>query len=97
MSDIRGALHNHTTLSDGEASLEEMADTAQKMGWNWLGLADHSPTLQIANGASAEDLLEQGNTIKKYNQQWQQQGKDFRLIHGVESDILAGGKLDHPD
>jgi len=97
MSDIRGALHNHTTLSDGEASLEEMADTAQKMGWNWLGLADHSPTLQIANGASSEDLLEQGNTIKKYNQQWQQQGKDFRLVHGVESDILAGGKLDHPD
>ena len=75
MNDIRGTLHNHTTLSDGEASLEEMADTAQKMGWNWLGLADHSPTLQIANGASAEDLLEQGNTIKKYNQQWQQQGK----------------------
>jgi len=97
MSDIRGALHNHTTLSDGDASLEQMADTAQKMGWSWLGLADHSPTLQIANGASAEDLLEQGTVIKKYNQQWQQQGKDFRLIHGVESDILAGGKLDHPD
>jgi len=97
MSDIRGALHNHTTLSDGDASMEQMADTAQKMGWSWLGLADHSPTLQIANGASAEDLLEQGETIKKYNQQWQQQGNDFRLIHGVESDILPGGKLDHPD
>ena len=62
-SDIRGALHNHTTLSDGEASLELMADTARKMGWSWLGIADHSPTLKIANGASAEDLLEQGRTL----------------------------------
>lgn len=96
-SDIRGALHNHTTLSDGEASLELMADTARKMGWSWLGIADHSPTLKIANGASAEDLLEQGRTIKQYNEQWKADGVDFRLFHGVESDILEGGKLDHPD
>ena len=96
-SDIRGALHNHTTLSDGEASLELMADTARKMGWSWLGIADHSPTLKIANGASAEDLLDQGRTIKQYNEQWKADGVDFRLFHGVESDILEGGKLDHPD
>ena len=96
-SDIRGALHNHTTLSDGEASLEMMADTARKMGWSWLGIADHSPTLKIANGASAEDLLDQGRTIKRYNEQWKADGVDFRLFHGVESDILEGGKLDHPD
>jgi DNA polymerase (family 10) len=95
--DIRGALHNHTTLSDGEATLEEMADTARKMGWNWLGIADHSPTLKIANGASAADLLEQGETIQRYNSAWAKEGTDFRLFHGVESDILEGGKLDHPD
>ena len=96
-SHIKGALHNHTTLSDGEASLEVMADTARKMGWNWLGIADHSPTLKIANGASADDLLEQGRTIKAYNAAWAEEGTDFRLFHGVESDILEGGKLDHPD
>ena len=96
-SDIRGSLHNHTTLSDGEASLEMMADTARKMGWSWLGIADHSPTLKIANGASAEDLLAQGRTIKQYNADWAAEGIDFRLFHGVESDILEGGKLDHPD
>ena len=96
-SHIRGALHNHTTLSDGEASLELMADTARKMGWNWLGIADHSPTLKIANGASADDLLEQGRTIKTYNAAWAEEGTDFRLFHGVESDVLEGGKLDHPD
>ena len=96
-ADIRGALHNHTTLSDGEATLEQMADTARKMGWNWLGVADHSPTLKIANGASAEDLLQQGATIREYNNAWADEGVDFRLFHGVESDILEGGKLDHPD
>lgn len=96
-SHIKGSLHNHTTLSDGEASLEVMADTARKMGWNWLGIADHSPTLKIANGASAEDLLEQGRTIQQYNAEWAAQGVDFRLFHGVESDVLEGGKLDHPD
>jgi DNA polymerase (family 10) len=96
-SDIKGALHNHTTLSDGEASLEQMADAARKIGWNWLGLADHSPTLKIANGASAEDLLAQGELINKYNAEWANDGVDFRLFHGVESDILEGGKLDHPD
>jgi len=96
-ADIRGAWHNHTTLSDGEASLEEMAETARKLGWNWLGIADHSPTLKVANGASAEDLLEQGATIKKYNQAWADDGVDFKIFHGVESDILPGGKLDHPD
>ena len=96
-SDIKGSLHNHTTLSDGEASLEQMADAARKIGWNWLGLADHSPTLKIANGASAEDLLAQGELINKYNAEWANDGVDFRLFHGVESDILEGGKLDHPD
>ena len=96
-SDIRGSLHNHTTLSDGEASLEQMADAARKIGWNWLGLADHSPSLKIANGASADDLLAQGELIKRYNSEWASEGVDFRLFHGVESDILEGGKLDHPD
>ncbi len=96
-SHIRGSLHNHTTLSDGEASLELMADTARKMGWNWLGIADHSPTLKIANGASADDLLEQGRTIRTYNASWEEEGVPFRLFHGVESDILEGGQLDHPD
>ncbi|MBG44935.1 MAG: DNA polymerase/3'-5' exonuclease PolX [Euryarchaeota archaeon] len=97
LSNIKGALHNHTTLSDGDASLEQMADAARRMGWNWLGIADHSPTLQIANGASAEDLIAQYQTIQKYNAEWKNEGIDFRLFSGVESDILEDGKLDHPD
>ncbi len=97
LSNIKGALHNHTTLSDGEASLEQMADAAKRMGWNWLGIADHSPTLQIANGASADDLLSQHQTMQEYNANWESEGVDFKLFSGVESDILEDGKLDHPD
>ena len=97
LSNIKGALHNHTTLSDGEASLEQMADAARRMGWNWLGIADHSPTLQVAHGASAEDLLAQHEKMQDYNKQWKNEGVDFKLFSGVESDILENGRLDHPD
>ncbi|MGB1589040.1 MAG: helix-hairpin-helix domain-containing protein [Candidatus Poseidoniaceae archaeon] len=97
LSDVKGSLHNHTTMSDGEASLEEMADAARRMGWNWLGIADHSPTLVIANGASADDLILQHQKIVDYNTEWKNEGVDFRLFSGVESDILEDGKLDHPD
>ena len=62
-----------------------------------MGIADHSPTLIIANGASADDLISQHNKMQEYNQQWENDGIDFRLISGVESDILEDGRLDHPD
>lgn len=97
LSGLQGALHNHTTLSDGAASLAEMADAARRIGWKWLGIADHSPSLVVANGASAEDLLAQYDTIQQYNKEWKDSGIDFRLFSGVESDILEDGKLDHPD
>ena len=92
---INGAFHNHTTLSDGEATLEQMADEAQKLKWKYLGVSDHSENLKIANGANANDLLEQGKIIEKYNADWNQRGVDFRLFHGVESDILENGNLDY--
>ena len=88
LSGLQGALHNHTTLSDGAASLAEMADAARRIGWKWLGIADHSPSLVVANGASAEDLLAQYDTIQQYNKEWRDSGIDFRLFSGVESDIL---------
>ena len=94
---IQGALHNHTVASDGEGTLEQMANAAQTLGWSWLGIADHSQSLKIANGMPVERMLEQGQTIRKYNQKWQDEGVNFRLFHGVESDILAGGALDYPD
>ena len=97
LGSIEGALHNHTVASDGEGTLEQMADAAQSLGWSWLGVADHSQSLKIANGMPVERLLEQGKKIRDYNQKWQDEGVNFRLFHGVESDILSGGKLDYPD
>ncbi|HIG03373.1 MAG TPA: DNA polymerase/3'-5' exonuclease PolX [Candidatus Poseidoniales archaeon] len=94
-SNIRGALHNHTTLSDGSASLEQMANAAIQMGWSWLGISDHSQSLKVANGVGPDALLAQGKLIHRLNQQWDKDGTDFRIFQGVESDILAGGKLDY--
>ncbi|MBT6645341.1 MAG: PHP domain-containing protein, partial [Euryarchaeota archaeon] len=96
-SNIRGALHNHTTLSDGAASLEQMANAAIQMGWSWLGISDHSQSLKVANGVGPDALLAQGKLIHRLNQQWDKDGTDFRIFQGVESDILAGGKLDYSD
>ena len=96
-ADVKGVLHNHTTLSDGDATLEQMADAARNIGWNWLGVADHSQSLKVANGASPEDLLAQGQQIKQYNAAWAEEGIDFRLFHGSESDILEDGRLDYTD
>ena len=93
LKDVKGSLHNHTTLSDGEATLEEMVDAARKLGWEWLGIADHSQSLKIAHGLEAEDLLKQGKVIKSYNDKF----SDFTIIHGTESDVLEGGKLDYSD
>ena len=64
--DLRGSLHNHTTASDGTASLGEMADGAMAMGWEYLGIADHSEFLNIGGrqiGVPADELLEQGREI----------------------------------
>ena len=74
-----------------------MADAARNIGWNWLGVADHSQSLKVANGASPEDLLAQGQQIKQYNAAWAEEGIEFRLFHGSESDILEDGKLDYTD
>ena len=96
-TDVKGVLHNHTTLSDGDATLAQMADAARNIGWNWLGVSDHSQSLKVANGASPEDLLAQGQQVKQYNAAWAEDGIDFRLFHGSESDILEDGKLDYTD
>ncbi len=98
--DIKGAFHNHTVYSDGSNTLEEMAQAAQSLGWQYLGIADHSETLNIGGrsiGISSEVVPNQRNEIIKLNQIWADEGVDFRLFHGSECDILADGKLDYSD
>jgi len=99
-SDIKGALHNHTVASDGTATLEEMAHAAMELGWEYLGIADHSEVLNIGGrqiGVSAADVPGQADSIRALNEQWRDSDTDFRLLHGSECDILVDGSLDYPD
>jgi len=94
---LKGAFHNHTTASDGTASLSQMAEAAQNLGWEFLGIADHSQILQIASGLSPEELVSQSEEIRTLNENWADKGTDFRLFHGNECDILPDGGLDYSD
>ena len=91
--DIRGVFHNHTTASDGTASLEEMARVAQALGLTYLGIADHSQSLSVANGLSPQRLLAQIEEIDRLNRKLD----GIRLFKGSEVDILADGSLDYDD
>lgn len=91
--DIRGDLHTHTFGSDGADSVEEMADAAQELGYEYIGITDHSPSLKIANGQSIEDLRGQLRTIDELNGRL----SGFRVLKSAEVDILADGALDLPD
>jgi DNA polymerase (family X) len=91
--DIRGDLHTHTTASDGVDSLEEMARAAQDLGYEYVGITDHSPSLTIANGQSVEDLRAQIEAIDNLNGRL----SGFRILKSAEVDILADGALDLPD
>ncbi len=98
--DIKGALHNHTIASDGVNTLEEMANAAQNLGWQYLGIADHSEVLNIGGrqiGVPSEGIPKQSEMIRALNESWTDSGQDFRLFHGSECDILVDGGLDYPD
>ena len=98
--EIKGALHNHTVASDGTATLEEMAAAAMELGWEYLGIADHSEVLNIGGrqiGVSGSEVAAQSDAIRVLNDQWRDEGVDFRLLHGSECDILVDGSLDYTD
>jgi DNA polymerase (family 10) len=92
--DIRGVFHNHTVASDGHNSLAEMTGAAQALGWDYLGIADHSKSSVQARGLSEERLAEQVEAIRALNS-----SRRFRthVFAGVECDILPDGRLDYDD
>ena len=92
-SDIRGDLHVHSHYSDGAHSLPEIAAAAQKMGYRYIAVTDHSPSLKIARGLSAARLKEKIAEVKKINQSL----SGIRLLCGAEVDIKNDGTLDYPD
>jgi DNA polymerase (family 10) len=92
-TDLRGVFHNHTTASDGTGTLEEMAAAARALGWEYLGIADHSQSLTVANGLTPDRVRAQWQAIDAINAK----SKGFRLLKGTECDILADGSLDFDD
>ena len=91
--DLKGDLHSHTDASDGRNSLEEMVAAARKAGHRFLAVTDHSRRLTIAHGLDSKRLSRQGDKIDALNGKL----RDFRILKGVEVDILEDGRLDLPD
>lgn len=87
---LRGDLHAHTDWSDGTTSIELMAGTARRLGREYLAITDHSPRLTVANGLSPERLRAQIEQIDRANEGL----APFRLLRGIEVDILDDGTLD---
>ena len=92
--DLRGILHCHTDASDGTETLETMAKATRQRGFEYFGVADHSKSAHYAGGLSVEQIAEQHREADRLNKRF---GKDFRILKGIESDILADGSLDYPD
>jgi DNA polymerase (family 10) len=92
-SDLRGDLHMHTVASDGRDSLEDMAAAAQALGYEYIAITEHSKALAMAQGLDEERLMRQGEAIDRLNSRL----KGFRVLKGIEVDILADGSLDLTD
>jgi DNA polymerase (family 10) len=92
-SEIKGDLHIHSNWSDGTSSIEEIARAAQKRGYQYVVICDHSKSLRIAHGLDESRLMEQIEEIDRINEKM----KGFQILKGSEVDILADGKLDFPE
>lgn len=94
LADIRGDLHTHTTASDGVGTIEQMAEAAIALGYQFLAITDHSKSQTIANGLTADRLLKHVKAIHKAAEKY---AKQITLLAGCEVDILADGHLDFED
>lgn len=91
--DIKGIIHVHSDWSDGVVTIEEMARAAKKLGYSYIGLADHSQTAKYAGGLTAKDVRQQHKEADAVNKKLSQ----FTVLKGIESDILPDGSLDYPE
>jgi len=90
--DMKGIFHVHSTYSDGVASLEDMIREAEKLGYEYVGISDHSKTAVYANGLSVERLKKQQKELDRLEKKFK-----IRIFRGTESDILNDGALDYPE
>jgi len=91
--DIQGDLHVHSNMSDGFNSIDEMVHNSKKIGYKYVGIADHSQSLKIANGLSEERVNKKIQEIEKINKK----NDDFFVFCGTECDIKSDGSLDYPN
>ena len=91
-ADYRGDIHSHSRWSDGRATMLEMAEGAQAIGYEYLGITDHSPRITVVHGLDAERLVAQSREMAEV-----QKAVDVKLLQGIEVDILEDGSLDLPD
>jgi DNA polymerase (family 10) len=92
MKDLKGILHNHSTYSDGVHTLKEMADYCKELGYQYLGICDHSKSAFYASGLDEGRVWEQQREIEDLNKAY---GAGFKILSGIESDILNDGNLDY--
>lgn len=93
---LKGILHNHSTYSDGQHSLEQMATYCKELGFEYLGIADHSQSATYASGLLITKVQQQHAEIEQLNKKLSVD-RPFRILKGIESDILGDGSLDYPD
>ena len=93
LADMRGDLHAHSMWSDGKATVLEMGLAARGRGYEYLAICDHTPNVRVVPGVNADDLRRQAEEIAAANEEL----APFRILRGVECDILVDGSLDLPD
>ena len=91
--DLKGILHNHSTYSDGNDTLKVMAIYCKELGYEYLGICDHSKSAFYANGMKEDRIILQHQEIEKLNKEL----APFRIFKGIESDILSSGELDYAE
>lgn len=91
--DLRGVLHCHSTHSDGSNTIREMAEACKELGFEYLGISDHSMSVYYANGLQPARVKAQHKEIDKLNAEL----KGFHIFKGTECDILPDGRLDYPE
>ncbi len=97
LSDIKGDLHTHTTWTGGNHSIKEMGLAANNLGYDYIGIADHTKYLQIENGLNEKELEEQRKEIEKVNSELKDEGIGIKILQGCEANILKDGSLDISD
>jgi len=97
LKDIKGDLHSHTKRNGGMHSIKEMAEKAMELGYDYLGISDHTKKLRIEQGLNEKQLTEQRKEVERINREFEDKGLNFKILQGAETNILKDGSIDIND